>query len=432
MTHFLPSSPSSPPFDAISISLDSSSEETLPCDASILLSLSYSLLEYEPLKREPKNDRLLCLVNGATDSATSNNSTDLLLTFVLSEGERKQDLHMEESPSPKSTKTLKLLMKLHPLTRSNLMPHLLRKKSVTFPLSGLEDVVFFRKHDTPLSVSTVPSSDDDLEEDLLNNQGFDDILTHTTGKHLDTFGSGFFVAPPVPTFWRVSGLNMESMLVSQKRFFSDSDEKVVGTSSAVQLKAVTVKRLLLGGVLVKNLAFEKLVSVRYTDDGWDSFRETKALYVKSLDPTLDKFQFEIDLDSLKPDVFRTDLEFCVKYSVGNETYWDSNEGHNYNVHLTRHMTRRHKKQVSESNVLQFNSSRIFPEDHIDVWFKKGPSNNFAEGFRERPSVPTTLWPMASEFSALKGQTSYNELVANYCFYGGEKIRTQDDGLVHDL
>lgn len=85
---------------------------------------------------------------------------------------------------------------------------------------------------------------------------------------------------------------------------------------------------MVGTVKVKNIAFAKEVTARYTVDGWNSYRDVWADYVpKSSDGQTDRFQFRIsipqDLD------VGGKLEFAIRYCTAGKEYWDNNLKRNY-------------------------------------------------------------------------------------------------------
>ncbi|NWV65759.1 PPR3E phosphatase, partial [Malurus elegans] len=86
-----------------------------------------------------------------------------------------------------------------------------------------------------------------------------------------------------------------------------------------------------GAVRVLNLAYEKVVSVRYTLNGWASCAEAVATYQPPgpADGITDRFAFLLPLGAAAaPD---TTLEFAVRYRVAGSEYWDNNEGKNYRL-----------------------------------------------------------------------------------------------------
>ena len=82
-----------------------------------------------------------------------------------------------------------------------------------------------------------------------------------------------------------------------------------------------------GYVYVRNDAYEKLVTVKYTADGWDSYEEIKAKWITSTDAQKsDKFRFVIP--SLVPPYT---VCFSIHYEVLGQHYWDDNHQKNYKV-----------------------------------------------------------------------------------------------------
>lgn len=85
-----------------------------------------------------------------------------------------------------------------------------------------------------------------------------------------------------------------------------------------------------GTVKVLNLAYEKRITVRYTIDGWSSYRDVVGNYAPdSHTGFTDTFSFEIAL----PTTLTKDckLEFAVCYKVLGVEFWDNNSGDNYRV-----------------------------------------------------------------------------------------------------
>lgn len=88
-------------------------------------------------------------------------------------------------------------------------------------------------------------------------------------------------------------------------------------------------RQLSGTVKVRNLCFDKSVSVRITFDSWRSFQEVSCLYLNNLYgcPDTDTFSFSVPLpESLEPS---NRVEFCIRYQTPDQTFWDNNHGNNY-------------------------------------------------------------------------------------------------------
>ena len=103
---------------------------------------------------------------------------------------------------------------------------------------------------------------------------------------------------------------------------------------------------LVGSVAVRNLAFEKTVTVRCTFDGWASYVNVRAVYARSerairrVEPSqamvtvdFDVFEFSINLPvrwrAIRGD--RPRVELAIRYDVGGQTFWDNNAGQNYEL-----------------------------------------------------------------------------------------------------
>ncbi|XP_062867726.1 protein phosphatase 1 regulatory subunit 3B [Trichomycterus rosablanca] len=90
-------------------------------------------------------------------------------------------------------------------------------------------------------------------------------------------------------------------------------------------------RAVAGTVKVKNLSYEKAVTLRITFDTWKSHVDVDCPYVLDMysGSGWDTFSFELDLPEPAPP--HEQIEFAVFYSVNGSTYWDSNHGQNYKI-----------------------------------------------------------------------------------------------------
>ncbi|XP_068585447.1 protein phosphatase 1 regulatory subunit 3C-B-like isoform X2 [Cebidichthys violaceus] len=98
----------------------------------------------------------------------------------------------------------------------------------------------------------------------------------------------------------------------------------------VCLETCSVQECLLSGtVQVRNLCFDKSVSVRITFDSWRSFLDIPCLYLNNVYgcPDTDTFSFSV----LVPEVLEPSnrVEFCIQYQTQDHTFWDNNHGNNY-------------------------------------------------------------------------------------------------------
>lgn len=102
----------------------------------------------------------------------------------------------------------------------------------------------------------------------------------------------------------------------------------------------TNTRILSGLILVKNIYYEKEVTIRYTWDRWRTTKEIQCLYRSSADgivpgKAMDIFSFLIDDCPRSTEISKAILELCVHYTTRNgnawQEYWDNNSGNNYRV-----------------------------------------------------------------------------------------------------
>lgn len=91
----------------------------------------------------------------------------------------------------------------------------------------------------------------------------------------------------------------------------------------------------LGKVRVRNIAFVKIVVVRFTFDAWQTISEVAAHYVESLDQHYDRFSFSIRLNDLLPRIEGKTLVMAIRYNVADQEFWDNNYHQNYAATFTR-------------------------------------------------------------------------------------------------
>lgn len=101
----------------------------------------------------------------------------------------------------------------------------------------------------------------------------------------------------------------------------------------VSLEHCTLQeRSLTGTIAVKNLSFEKTVTVRITFNTWKSHTDVDCGYVKDTyagGSDRDTFSFQVGLpEELRP---HERVEFAICYKVDSQLYWDNNDGHNYGI-----------------------------------------------------------------------------------------------------
>ncbi|KAJ8686280.1 hypothetical protein QAD02_022074 [Eretmocerus hayati] len=141
--------------------------------------------------------------------------------------------------------------------------------------------------------------------------------------------------------------------------------------SSVSLENVIVREsehCLVGTVKVKNIAYDKEVTIRVTSDSWASHEDVECNFVEQPGLTVsqaavrslyDTFRFRLTLPQTQSKSSSSSplssptgtnktshqIEFCVRYRSGGEEFWDNNDGANYIVKKKRQVTL--EEQVAE-------------------------------------------------------------------------------------
>lgn len=118
-------------------------------------------------------------------------------------------------------------------------------------------------------------------------------------------------------------------------------------------------KILQGDVVVRNLAFHKLVVARFTLDYWKTTSEVVAEYnndvrKKQATPNCDLFTFRIKLED-QANLENKTMFFCIRYSVSGHDFWDNNSSVNYQVDFSKKF-----KPQSGKKGTQAKSSRPLP------------------------------------------------------------------------
>ncbi|CAL9734071.1 GSY2-interacting protein Pig2p [Monosporozyma servazzii] len=123
-----------------------------------------------------------------------------------------------------------------------------------------------------------------------------------------------------------------SLHVHQRKFSSPNFNSVGSMASTT--------RYIIGKVMVKNIFYDKRVTLRYTWNKWNTVNEVECLWLSNGDSVLpgtnmDVFHFLID-DTNKIDTVGK-LEFCIHYVTRNDQerqeFWDNNDDKNYNLEV---------------------------------------------------------------------------------------------------
>ncbi|KAG7195583.1 uncharacterized protein KQ657_003350 [Scheffersomyces spartinae] len=254
--------------------------------------------------------------------------------------------------------------------RSRSLPTTPTYKQVHF--GGDNDVKYFDRRDRPLAISALNSptlgpsdhmapdisdeSDDDDDDDD------DDDAYEERDEEGDEYFKNLRKKSPVlsTTYpnphhdhlidWSLELINFPPMVYERK----------INVNSPVFLERIFIspdKKYLLGHIAVKNLSFQKYITVRYTLDCWQTIIEIPTKYNPDGPQVLkahdyDRFLFTVPLENLfnsfrmnnnsfdsPDDVLKHSqvktYHLCVKYNTNNKEYWDNNDKRNYEIKLTK-------------------------------------------------------------------------------------------------
>lgn len=116
---------------------------------------------------------------------------------------------------------------------------------------------------------------------------------------------------------------------------------------------------LIGTVKVKNVAFEKKVTIRATFDSWHTHLDIDGIYAVNANTTglsshFDTFSFELNVPpNFDP---KKKMHFAVCFEASGQQFWDNNSGDNYEVLSANHQQ---KSKTTDNGV--------FDMDHDDRW-----------------------------------------------------------------
>jgi len=100
----------------------------------------------------------------------------------------------------------------------------------------------------------------------------------------------------------------------------------------VSLENMVIRhRTILGTIKVKNIAFEKTVTVRISFDGWETFSDVEATYIRNAyeGEWTNTFKFTTSIPK-NYDSSKT-IEFCICFEANETEFWDNNDGENYRL-----------------------------------------------------------------------------------------------------
>lgn len=278
-----------------------------------------------------------------------------------------------------------------------------------------EDVRYFKQKDRPAAISAQNSPDFDAVEDgyfseddsmdyhglylshgmrsLANMDYIDDELNSHVSKAAGGSGaSGGAGASRVE--WLLDIVDFPPL---------SYQERILLRQQPVFLERIFLsvdQRYLLGQVAVRNIEFEKLVVVRYTQDEWNTVVEIPTIFVPDAPKILksnhyDRFVFKIVLDDLvdqfvvahhtqstqdSSSVLRL-FQLCVRYRTAGREFWDNNDSRNYSIRLER-TDKSFRPRLSHNQNMP-SAAKSKPQAHIK---KPKYSSNYLKRIHSEPSL----------------------------------------------
>ena len=198
-------------------------------------------------------------------------------------------------------------------------------KAVHFQDSSLEHVRHFLQVDRPIAVSAGTSPVDSCDE-----------------ENEFPFPNDEFPPRSPPFEWKIRLTNFPQASVERGALPVRTERVYLSPDT----------KILEGDVVVRNLAFHKLVVARFTLDYWKTTSEVVADYNndvrnKQAAHGCDLFTFRIKLEDQANLENRT-MFFCVKYSVNGYDYWDNNNSINYQVDFSKKAKLQNGKQGTQA------------------------------------------------------------------------------------
>ncbi|CDK25258.1 unnamed protein product [Kuraishia capsulata CBS 1993] len=271
----------------------------------------------------------------------------------------------------KSGELVKSSLKLPDLKRSKSMPS--TSKSVRFA-PVLEKVKFFEKAEKPIAVST-DNSPVSSPPPIQHRPTWEFEISSDSDQDSD---SGLASSDQTER-WEIVHNDVPSNQIFNFAKFNDPYKKIILES----LRLGSNKDSLIGFVYVKNLAFEKKLTLQLTVNSWRTsqtidnanYISSNHIFNYSGNESYDKFSFIIKFSELLNAGSNIDLEFCIKYEVGNDTFWDNNNLKNYRVivHKITPVTSRGTGSFREHDYFHLVQTK-YPGDEDDDEFELDNKN----------------------------------------------------------
>lgn len=211
------------------------------------------------------------------------------------------------------------------------------------------DIKFFRKKDRPSALSA--NNSPTVQSPEFNSVGIDDDTDDTSDYSGDSDDDEFrhpqllggSTNYPNPKHHRLIDWKLNYV-----NFTECKCEEMMKENKPIFLERIFIsidKKYLLGHIAVKNLSFEKYVSLKYSFDNWNTIVEIPSIYVPDFPANMklnhyDRFVFKLPLNNLfmsNSNSFyeENNFKFCLRYVAKNQELWDNNNFKNYEINLIK-------------------------------------------------------------------------------------------------
>jgi len=201
----------------------------------------------------------------------------------------------------------------------------------------LEQVKFFNKDHKPSVISRGGSPEDTEEDSEFFSSGPDQQLARRK----------FYPGSSEEEKIRQT-LVLEQLNIPLRNALAQPNE-VLG-SNDVKLEKIGLSadaKLIEGAIIVRNIAFEKWISVRFTFDKWQTTSEVTARYSESIaEYNIDRFEYSIRVPDVTNKIEEKRLFVAIRYTTAGREIWDNNHGQNYQLRFKRITTPEKEKKSS--------------------------------------------------------------------------------------
>ena len=122
-----------------------------------------------------------------------------------------------------------------------------------------------------------------------------------------------------------------------KTYWDNNDGKnykdeVIGTAPIKATRTISYGNTYNISATLKNLAYNKDVVVRYTENNWKTYKDAKLSYTSTNNDGTEVWDARLTVNGSDLKNFK----YCLSYTANGKTYWDNNFGENYDYTYILH------------------------------------------------------------------------------------------------